>query len=128
MTTMPCLSALAAPVFDRAALFRQCMEDRALAHNLLELYLADLTPRMTALRAAWHTGDRNAVQQVAHAIRGASLTVGALGMAQLTQDIESACRRGDFSWPAQALEAVERCMMATRSEMQCILKQEPASS
>lgn len=121
MTPNPSLADDAQPVFNRANLFRHCMEDQSLAHNLLELYLTDLTPRATALRGAFESGDLAAVQQVAHAIRGASLTVGAESMAILTQDIESACRRGDRSGVAGVLPELEQRLAATREAMQRML-------
>ena len=107
-----------AAVFDRSLLLRNCMEDLALAHNLLELYLTDLTPRAIALRAALLAGDRVTLQQVTHALRGASLTVGALGLAALTQDIESACRRGELPESAGVWPELERALTATREAMQ----------
>ncbi len=107
-----------ADVFDRSLLLRHCMEDLALAHNLLELYLTDLTPRAIALHAALSAGDRAALQQVAHAIRGSSLTVGALGLAALTQDIESACRQGELPGVAGVWPEWERTLTATRDAMQ----------
>ena len=110
-------------VFNRASLLRQCMEERALAHNLLELYLTDLTPRATALRAALALGDRAAVQQVAHAIRGASLTVGAVGMARLTQDLENAGRRGTLPKAADVLPELEQLLVATRAAMERMLNE-----
>ena len=114
-------------VFNRAALLRQCMDDRPLAHNLLELYLTDLTPRATALRAALDLGDRAAVQQVAHAIRGASLTVGAVGMARLTQDLESAGRRGNLPKLGDVQPELEQLLMATRAAMERMLNETGAA-
>ena len=125
MTINPTALDRETPFFDRVILLRHCMEDRPLAHNLLELYLGDLAPRALALRAAVQAGDPNAVQQVAHAIRGASLTVGAQGVAHLTQDIESACRRGDLAWTTSVLAELEELMMATRTAMQRMMSEEP---
>jgi HPt (histidine-containing phosphotransfer) domain-containing protein len=115
----------AQPVFNRANLLQHCMEDQSLAHNLLELYLTDLTLRATALRAAFEQGDLATVQQMAHAIRGASLTVGAESIAALTQDIESACRRHDRSGIAGVLPELERRLAATREAMQRMLGETP---
>jgi len=121
MTPIHPLADGAQPVFNRANLLRHCMEDESLAHNLLELYLTDLTPRATALRAACELGDLAAVQQVAHAIRGASLTVGAESIAALTQDIESACRRSDRPGILGVLPELERRLAATREAIQRML-------
>ena len=108
----------AAVVFDRRLLLRNCMEDLALAHNLLDLYLTDLTPRAIALRTALAAGDRAALQQVAHAIRGASLTVGAQSLAAVTQAIEEACRQGELPESAGVWLELERTLPATREALQ----------
>jgi len=110
-------------VFDRATLLRHCMEDRSLAHNLLELYLGDLTPRAVVMRTAVQAGDSKAIQQVAHAIRGASLTVGARGVAQMTLAIESACRRGDLAWTVNVLAELEQIMAMTRTAMERMINE-----
>ena len=125
MTMVHSISERDGAIFNRAALLRNCMEERSLAHNLLELYLADLPPRAAALRTALNSGNYEAVRQVAHAIRGASLSVGAQGMAKLAQDIENACRRGDLARTASVLPELERLMAATREQIQCMLGEEP---
>jgi HPt (histidine-containing phosphotransfer) domain-containing protein len=95
-----------------------------LAHRLLNLYLADLPVRATALIAVMRAGDSAAVRQQAHTLKGASLTVGATGLAQLTQALEHA---PELSTPS-GLPELEKMFEATQAAMQVWMKTTPTGS
>ena len=60
----------------------------ALLRKVVEAFLADTSGRLTALRQALDRSDAAAVRQLAHALRGSSLNVGALHMAEVASALE----------------------------------------
>ena len=60
----------------------------ALLRKVVEAFLADTSGRLTALRQALDGSDAAAVRQLAHALRGSSLNVGALRMAEVASALE----------------------------------------
>ena len=60
----------------------------ALLRKVVEAFLADTTARLTAMRQALDRNDAAAVQQLAHALRGSCLNVGALHMTEVASALE----------------------------------------
>lgn len=60
--------------------------------DLLETYREDLTGRLKTLDHALGSGDLNQAAETSHALKGASLTVGAAEMATLMADSETLLR------------------------------------
>jgi two-component system sensor histidine kinase/response regulator len=60
----------------------------ALLRKVVEAFLADTSARLTALRQALDQNDAAAVQQLAHALRGSCLNVGALHMTEVASALE----------------------------------------
>ena len=60
----------------------------ALLRKVVEAFLADTSGRLTALRQALDGSDAAAVRQLAHALRGSCLNVGALRMAEVASALE----------------------------------------
>ena len=60
----------------------------ALLRKVVEAFLADTSGRLTALRQALDRSDAAAVRQLAHALRGSCLNVGALHMAEVASALE----------------------------------------
>jgi len=94
--------------FDEDPLLRRLMGDRQLASSIVRGFLDDFPVQLTNLRRLLSAGDAPAVRLHAHALKGASATVGAEGLRAITLSIEEAAFAGDVSRCAELLpRAVE---------------------
>jgi len=62
--------------------------------QLIDTYLSDAGPRLSALRAGWDLGDIEVVANAAHGLRSGSAVFGALRLAELLQQLEALARAG----------------------------------
>lgn len=76
----------AAPVFDRGHLMAQAMQDKALAAEVLGLFLAQLPQLVEALGAA---GTLEEWRSAAHALKGAAASIGAPRLQFLAAELET---------------------------------------
>ncbi len=83
------------PVWDRAGMLKRIGDDEALAEKVVELFLADLPPRIQALEDLLATGDLAGARRQAHTIKGASANVGGEALRALAATLEQAVARGD---------------------------------
>lgn len=96
MTEAPSASSL-----DRAAIARL----RALARELdpslfaeiMGTFLDDAAKYRTALRSAMDAQDAAALEHTAHAMKGASMSIGALALASISAQVEHAAEGGTLS-------------------------------
>jgi two-component system sensor histidine kinase/response regulator len=65
--------------------------------KLLGVFINDLTVRLEKLEAAFSRGDRKAVHDGAHALKGASSEIGARRLAQACERLEAGAKGGDLS-------------------------------
>ena len=65
-----------------------------LSDELLEIYAAELQPRLGAIHDAISRLDASALSHAAHALKGGSSLIGARAMAELCLQLEQAARRG----------------------------------
>ena len=108
----------AGPVFDPAMLLRNTNSNHALACKLVDLYLADLQVRTATLRQAIGAGDTGLVRLQAHALKGASLAVGALELARLTSSLEKAYWQGASSSVMAFMHELEALTLTTHEKIQ----------
>ncbi|MCX7801038.1 MAG: PAS domain S-box protein [Fimbriimonadales bacterium] len=102
--------------FDPRALAETCGDDPEFQREVLETFLQNLVPSLAALRQAVAAGDHEAVQKLAHSLKGGCATVGAAASATLLKRLELAARAGQ---PTEDLlrvceEALERAEGAMR--------------
>ena len=101
----------AAPVFDRAHLMAQAMQDEVLAAEVLGLFLTQLPQLVEALgTAATPEGWRSA----AHALKGAAASIGAPRLQALAGELETAGPAGDPHVRQLRLQAVLAAALAFR--------------
>ena len=62
--------------------------------DILGTYQNDATQRLATLRAAADAGDASGLRRAAHAIKGSSLSVGAITLADLCQQVELLAESG----------------------------------
>lgn len=103
------------PVLDRDHLLGVTEGDVVFEHELLSTYRASVENTLARLRAALSAYDVTRVTREAHALKGASLNVGASAMGQCAGAIEAAARAGDLALAnraAQELDAEEAALWA----------------
>lgn len=85
------------PVLDRNHLLELTDGDAQFEHELLDTYRASVENILARLRDGLSSGDLTQVMREAHALKGASLNVGAAAMGQCAAAIEAAGRDGDLA-------------------------------
>ncbi|WP_143301470.1 response regulator, partial [Candidatus Entotheonella palauensis] len=108
-----------APILDLAALtmLESLPNGAKQMIRVLRQYL-DTAPTLIAqLHQAVEQRDGHAIQQAAHSLKGSSATVGALRLAELSQDIESWANTMVLSTPPSALEQLEAEWSAVNSAL-----------
>ncbi len=92
--------------------------------EVIEDYLSSAPKDMAKLRAAIEAGDSAATSATAHALKGASATLGAKGFASTALVIEQAGRKGEV---ALARQTIDRCE-AELAEVSDLLRQRIAKA
>ncbi len=95
-------------VFDRTVMLEPLMDDKELIGNIFREFLEDIPRRIAVLRQALEDGDVTTGERQAHAIKGASATVGGMALRALAADIEKEGRAGnleDMKTQAERLDA-----------------------
>ncbi|CAN5310534.1 hypothetical protein BH18ACT10_BH18ACT10_12150 [soil metagenome] len=65
--------------------------------ELIGLFLADVPPRLVALREAAEAGNAHSVERIAHNLKGSSGNMGAIGMEALCKGLEETGRSKDLT-------------------------------
>jgi histidine phosphotransfer protein HptB len=76
--------------------------------KLLDTFGRDAAEHLAALRAATIGGETEQVREEAHALKGASLTIGALGMAQICLELERFGTAQNLEGAPEELARLER--------------------
>jgi HPt (histidine-containing phosphotransfer) domain-containing protein len=86
---------LSTPIWSATSLQDLVGDNPALHKRLLEKFLRSAEQQVTDLLAACAVNDAPTVQAVAHPLKSAARTVGALALGELCQALETAGRAGD---------------------------------
>ncbi|MDH3590250.1 MAG: Hpt domain-containing protein [Planctomycetota bacterium] len=81
-------------VFDVEQALRAVDHDRELLCELCELYNEDAGEMLDAVLAAIRTADLDAIARAAHTLKGASATIGAREVTELSKILEEGARTG----------------------------------
>jgi HPt (histidine-containing phosphotransfer) domain-containing protein len=81
--------------------------DAEFEREVLEEYLASAPRDMGKLKAAVTAGDAAATGASAHALKGASATIGAKGFAAIALELEHAGKKGALADAAEAVTRLE---------------------
>jgi HPt (histidine-containing phosphotransfer) domain-containing protein len=76
-------------------------------NRLIEMFLDDTPPKLAALREAVAQEEAKALEQVAHALKGSSASLGALHMASICEEFEAFDRSGDLRHAPGLLSQLE---------------------
>jgi len=106
-------------VLDRNHLRALTEGDRDFERELIDAYRQSATDILKLLRVHVAAGDFDGVGREAHALRGASLNVGATSVAKCCAEIEAAARAGDTHIAARLaeLETEERALWAELAQL-----------
>lgn len=110
-----------APVLDRKQLLEMTDGDVEFERELLGTYRSAATGTLVRLRTAVATGELSQVIREAHALKGASLNIGAGALGECAAAIETAARAGDLTLArhqAGALDAHEAALWAELDRLQ----------
>jgi HPt (histidine-containing phosphotransfer) domain-containing protein len=103
--------------FDPAAFHRQVGGDRALAVEILHMFLEDCPVRMAAIRAAVERADAKDIQTTAHALKGASLYLTAVFVVEAAARLERIGREERVAEAAAALEQLDAAVAQVMPEL-----------
>lgn len=99
---------------------RECDAPGAnLSDELLQIYLNELQPRISAIREAIERADAPALTFAAHALKGSSTLIGALPLAELCLQLEQAGRSDTLALARPLLTRLEQEALRVRLALAC---------
>ncbi len=75
--------------------------------ELTEVFLEDTSSGLAALKEASETGDAEAIERVAHTLKGSAGNMGAKRMAAICSELQDAGESGDLSGASELLKVLE---------------------
>ena len=113
---VPTASDPVSPNFDWHQLNQLAGEDPNFAIELLAIFLKDAQNSLTLLERAIAAQSTQAIEEAAHALRGASVNVGANAIAQIAQQLEQSARSGRVAQARERLQQLRDRIQTLRSE------------
>jgi HPt (histidine-containing phosphotransfer) domain-containing protein len=98
--------------------------DAELLAELVEMFVDDATSRILALRGTLEKDDAEAVERVAHTLKGSCANMGALRMAEVCEDLQEMGRSGDLSGASELVEQLEAEFGRVRQALEAELSKE----
>ena len=98
-----------------------------LLRKVVEAFLADTSARLTALRQALDRNDAAAVQQLAHALRGSCLNVGALHMSEVASALERVPPEAGATAGSPLVDELEAALRCAEPALRGLLEPERAA-
>ena len=74
--------------------------------EVLNLFLAEVPPRMTRLRNAWVAGNIQEVQRAAHSLKGSAGNIGARRLYAVCSQLDDKARLGDVAGATPFVDAL----------------------
>jgi CheY-like chemotaxis protein/HPt (histidine-containing phosphotransfer) domain-containing protein len=108
---------LEAPIWDPASLTALVGDNPAMHQRLLDKFLRSAQQQVTDILAACAVDDAPAVQAVAHPLKSAARTVGALALGELCQALEAAGRAGDTAQCRQLATGLEAALQVVTTQI-----------
>jgi signal transduction histidine kinase/CheY-like chemotaxis protein/HPt (histidine-containing phosphotransfer) domain-containing protein len=95
-------------VLDEERLLATVGGNRELAGELAEIFLQELTPRMTDIEGAIKSGDAERLRFTAHALRGSAASLSAVAVSASAESLEVMAKRGELSSAKTAFTALRK--------------------
>ena len=113
---------VAPPALDREVIanLRALAEstDASLLNQIFYSFLSDTGERLIALRRAADSGDALALKKVAHALKGASVNIGAHGMAEASQALQALGEAGSLDGASALIGRLEQEFSRVKVELE----------
>jgi HPt (histidine-containing phosphotransfer) domain-containing protein len=93
--------------FDRTVLLHSLGGNEKVCREIIGMFLEDLPGQIESMEDAVKKGDPVLVQRLAHTIKGASASVGAVALQKAALEMEKAGKSGDMGKAAGMLDAVK---------------------
>jgi HPt (histidine-containing phosphotransfer) domain-containing protein len=105
-------------IWDDTVLPNMVGNNPAMHHRLLEKFLLSTKEQITRIVAAAAIEDTATAGKIAHALKSAARTVGALQLGDLCEALETAGKAGDVPSCIAHTQALSACLAAAESEIQ----------
>jgi HPt (histidine-containing phosphotransfer) domain-containing protein len=83
-------------VFDQNVLTELFGDDEQIIHSIVDGFIEEFPPRLTEMRQSLEQADAQKTNRIAHALKGAAATVGAMQLRDIALEIESAGAEKDL--------------------------------
>ena len=83
-------------LLDVTVLLQSCGGDEEFARELFGEYQQRVSELLVVMQESLRSDQHEAIRKAAHELKGSSLTLGAVEMANLSRTMEDACRAGKF--------------------------------
>lgn len=90
----------------------------SIVRQVVETYLADAVPLILQLKQALLDNDGAVLQRAAHTLKSSSANVGALGLSEISKELEMNCRNNSFDDAARLVAAIESEFEKVRGALQ----------
>jgi HPt (histidine-containing phosphotransfer) domain-containing protein len=107
--------------FDSDELLDRIEGDRALFMDIVKIFLEDTPGLISALEAGVKSGNAEAVEKTAHAIKGSCAMISAKRLETLTHKLESMGRNGDLTGSYDLYQEVIQCFDGLKQIMASFL-------
>ena len=108
---------LEAPIWNPASLTELVGDNPAMHQRLLDKFLRTAQQQVTDILAACAVGDAAAAAAVAHPLKSAARTVGAMALGELCQALEAAGRAGDTAQCRQLATGLAQALHAAETKI-----------
>ncbi len=89
----------------------------SIVRQVVETYLADAVPLISQLKQALSDNDGAVLQRAAHTLKSSSANVGALGLSEISRELEMNCRNNSFDDAARLVAAIESAFEEVRGAL-----------
>ncbi len=109
-----------APVFDSAQLLRSVGRNAELLEQIVQAFLQDTNEHLQSIQEAFSNNDPAKVERLAHAMKGAGLSIGAGRFNEVAYEIEKTASQGDLEPLGERLQNLQTEFFAVREKLQNI--------
>ena len=95
-------------LLDPQVLRQSCGDDEEFARELFGEYHGRVLEILSGARSAWQEGRHDDIRKVAHELKGSSLTLGAVEMANLSRSLEDKIKAGQTDDIPTCLDQLEQ--------------------
>lgn len=87
-------------LLDKSVLQQSCGGDEEFARELFGEYRQRVAELLEAMESALRAGKADDIRKGAHELKGSSMTLGAVSLAQISKDLEEQCKSGNLDGAA----------------------------